>query len=203
MRPEYGKKKIDWDEIRRRISSIDLSKGASVKERDKILKARAKALAAGDFVEKPDKDTITEVVEFMLAYEKYGIASEYISEIYPLSELTALPCTPPFVLGIINARGKIMSVIDIKKFFGLPEKGLSDLNKVVVLRKDEMEFGILADSILSVRNIEESELEPGLPTLTGIREEYLKGITRDRTVILDGGKLLADNSIIVHENVEI
>lgn len=50
--------------------------------------------------------------------------SEYVREIYPLKEFTPIPCTPPFVLGIINVRGQILSVIDIKKFFDLPEKGL-------------------------------------------------------------------------------
>lgn len=65
-----------------------------------------------------------------------------------------------------------------------------------------MEFGILADAIIGARNIVVSELQTSLPTLTSIREEYLKGITKERTVILDAQKLLSDKSIVVHELVE-
>ena len=137
-----------------------------------------------------------------MAYERYGIESTYVSEVYPLKDLTPLPCTPAFVLGIINVRGQIISVLDLKKFFDLPEKGLTDLNKVIILRNEEMEFGILADVILGVVNVPLSYLQPTLPTLTGIREEYLKGITGERLVILDAGKLLSSRKIVVHEEVE-
>jgi purine-binding chemotaxis protein CheW len=126
-----------------------------------------------------------------------------VREIYPLKEFTPIPCTPPFVLGIVNVRGQILSVIDIKKFFDLPEKGLADLNAVIILHSESMEFGILADVIMGVRNIVASELQTSLPTLTGIREEYLKGITKEQTAILDAEKLLSDKSIVVHELVEI
>jgi len=64
-----------------------------------------------------------------------------------------------------------------------------------------MEFGILADAIVGVRNLNLSEIETSLPTLTGIRKEYLMGITRDREVVIDAGKLLTDKGIIVDENV--
>ena len=98
-------------------------------------------------------------------------------------------------------RGQVLSVIDIKRFFDLPEKGLTDLNKVIILHSDDMEFGILADAIVGVRNLNLSEIETSLPTLTGIRKEYLMGITRDREVVIDAGKLLTDKGIIVDENV--
>ena len=173
----------------------------SAEEKKKILKARAKALAREGEGKKAIEESI-EIVEFLLAYEKYGIESSYIREICPLKELTPVPCTPPFVLGIINMRGQIISVIDIKRFFDLPERGLTDLNKVIILRNKEMEFGILADVILGVVRVPRRNLQAPLPTLTGTREEYLKGITGDRLAILDAGRLLSDKKLIVHEEVE-
>lgn len=167
----------------------------------KILKARAKELAREAREEKTLERSM-EIVEFLLASEKYGVESSYVREIYPLKELTPVPCTPPFVLGIINMRGQILSVIDIKKFFDLPEKGLTDLNKVIVLGADKMEFGILADAILGVNGVSINDIQPGLPTLTGIRGEYLIGITGERVVILDVEKLLKDKKIIVHEEIQ-
>lgn len=171
-------------------------------EKKEILKARAKALAREPEREQKAEEYF-EVVEFLLAYEKYAIETAYIREVYPLRELTPLPCTPRFVLGIINVRGQILSVIDIKKFFDLPEKGLTDLNKVIILHTNNMEFGILADKILGVRSIAAGEMQPSLPTLTGIRAEYLKGVTEEMRIILDAKKILNDDRILVHEEVEI
>lgn len=197
---------IDWSEIHGRLmtaqAAVEHGWAPTFGEKGKILKARAKALAQ-EPEEKAIAEEYLEVVEFLLAYEKYGIESSYVREVYPLKELTPLPCTSPFVLGIINVRGQILSVIDIKKFFDLPEKGLTDLNKVIILQSDSMEFGILADVILSVRNVSLSELQPSLPTLTGIRQEYLKGVTTERMVILDAEKLLSDRKIIIYEEVEM
>jgi purine-binding chemotaxis protein CheW len=140
-----------------------------------------------------------EVVEFLLASEHYGIELTYIREIHALSEFTPLPGTPAFVLGLTNVRGQILSVIDIKKLFDLPEKGLTDLNKVIVVRTNQMELGILADAVLGVRSIALKEFQTSLPTLTGIRAEYLKGITKDPLVVLDIDKILCDEKIVVND----
>jgi purine-binding chemotaxis protein CheW len=169
-------------------------------ERHRILKARA-ALLAQERKESGAEGELIKIVEFLLADERYGIESMYIAEVYPLKELTPIPCTPPFVLGVINLRGKILSVIDLRTFFELHVNGFSDINKIIVLSNDEMEFGILADAIIDARWIPRSELLPSLPTLTGVRNDYLMGVTQDRLVVLDGGKLLSDSSIVVHEEV--
>ena len=169
-------------------------------DRIRILKARAVALAREPEKSETEEERI-EIVEFLLADERYAIESRYIGEVYPMRDLTQLPCTPPFVLGVINMRGKILSVIDLRTFFDLPDRGLSDLNKVIVLHDGAMEFGVLADAIISASWIRSSGLAPSLPTLTGIRAEYLLGVTEERLVVLDGGKILADRRIVVHEEV--
>ena len=194
---------VDWSEIYRRVENVQaaMERGwtPTAEEKKRILKIRAKALAR-EPKEETDQEYV-EVIEFLLAHERYGVESTYVREVYPLKELTPVPCTPPFVLGIMNVRGHIISVIDIKKFFDLPEKGLTDLNKVIVLQSGGMAFGILADAVLGVRNIPASALQPALATLTGIREEYLRGIADEQVVVLDAKKLISDKKIIVHEEV--
>lgn len=204
--------KIDWSEIQHRLDAartlIGKKFSPAPEEKKKVLRARAELLAKEP--KKAETGEYLEVVEFLLAREHYGIETRYIREVYPLRDYTPVPCTPSYVLGLINVRGQILSVVDIKKFFEMSEKGLSDLNRVIILRSEEpglskaevMEFGVLADLILGVRNIAVSEIQPSLPTLTGIREEFLRGVTGDRAVILDAGKLLADKNIIVHEEVK-
>jgi purine-binding chemotaxis protein CheW len=196
---------LDWSTVHRRLeaSRMALERGVTPapEERKNILRARAQALAREPQEAEAARDEI-DVVEFLLAYETYGVESLYVREVYPLKEFTPLPCTPPFVLGIINIHGQILSVIDLKKFFDLPEKGLTDLNKVIVVHDENMAFGLLADAILGVRAIPLGDMQASLPTLTGIREAYLKGVTGERLVILDASKLLSDQKLIILEEVE-
>jgi purine-binding chemotaxis protein CheW len=166
-----------------------------------ILKARAKALARPRESLK-HTEAVIEVIEFGLAQERYAIPTAAVREVYPLKDLTPLPCTPPFVLGVINVRGQILPVIDIKEFFDLPEQGITDLHKVIIVQHEELELGILADVVLGMRMLQINVVQPSLPTLTGIREEYLKGVTAERLVVLDVAKILADPKIIVNEEVE-
>lgn len=202
--PRKNNKPIDWSEVRQRLEAAHMAIehiwAPTAGETQRVLEARALALAREPARAESADDWI-EVVEFILAHERYAVASEYVREVYPLEELTPLPCTPAFVLGIVNLRGEILSVIDIKKFFDLPEKGLTDLNKVIVLESEDRVFGILADAISGVRRILRANIQPSLPTLTGIREDYLQGVTAERVVILDAKKLLTDEKLIVQEQV--
>jgi purine-binding chemotaxis protein CheW len=141
-----------------------------------------------------------DVVEFLLAHESYAIESRFVAEVFPFGDITPLPGTPAFVVGIINFRGSVLSVIDLKFFFQLPIRGLNDRNRAVILRSDSMEFGVLVDAMRGTRQIAQGSLQEALPTLSGIREKYLKGITADGVVVLDGGKLLADASLVVQQS---
>lgn len=196
--------RIDWHEIRQRLESaravFEHAVSPDPEETRRVLKARARALSR-KFGPTEAVDDRIEVVEFVLAHERYAVESQHVRDVYPLEQLTPLPCVPAFVLGIVSLHGQILSVIDIKKFFDLPEKGLTDLNKVIVLESDGMRFGILADAIVDVHTLRVTDIQPSLPTLTGVREEYLKGVTADRIVILDAEKLLADERIVVQEQV--
>jgi purine-binding chemotaxis protein CheW len=196
---------IDWTAVYRRLEATReyLASGwnLSPEKAKEILRARARKLAEEPRVEEPG-EIFLEVLEFSLAKERYGVETAFVREVYPLKDPTSLPGTPPFVLGIMNIRGRILSVLDIKKFFDLPEKGLTELNKVIVLRSASMEFGILADEIVGVRTIAAASLQQALPTMTGVRVEYLMGLTPDGSVILHADKLLSDKNLIVFQEIE-
>ena len=166
----------------------------------RILRERAQSLArvpsAG-----PAAQCTLDLLEFRLASERYGLETRYVHEVHPLRELTPLPCTPEFVLGIVNVRGRILPVLDLKKFFQLPDQGLTDLHRIIHLRGNGLELGLLADVMVGVRRVPLDRLQLSLPTLTGIRAEYLKGVTDERLVVLDLERLLSDPKIIVHDEV--
>lgn len=194
-------KGIDWAEVHRRLdlARIALEQGAvyTLEQKQSILKARAKELAVE--MEADVSREFVEIVTFRLASETYGIETAFVREVYPLKDYTALPGTPAFVLGIINVHGQILSVIDLKKFFNLPERGLADLNKVIILRSALMEFGILADAILGTQRISPEMIQASPATISGIGAEYMKGIAESGVIILDAAKILGDKRIIVHE----
>jgi len=193
---------IDWTEMHRRMAAAEAAIAhvgrASPDETKALLKARAEALARESEESGRTRDML-EVVAFVLRQEKYGIETRYIREVCPLNELTPLPGAPSFVLGIVNVRGRVLSVIDIGKLFDLPQRGVGDLDRIIVLQHEGMEFAILGNAILGVVRVPADELQPSLPTLTGLRGEYLRGVTRDRMAILDGARLLADENIVVRE----
>jgi len=167
-------------------------------EKHAILKARARILAREPGNETPAGESI-EIIQFRMASETYGVESAFVREVYPLRDFTALPGVPPFVLGIVNIRGQILSVVDLKKFFNLPDSGLGDLNNVIILRDDRIEFGILADAILGFGRIYIDALQDLPLTVSDIGAEYLKGVTSDRVIILDAEKILGDERIIVQD----
>lgn len=166
-----------------------------------ILRARAQSLAR--LPARASTESSLQLLEFRLARESYALETRHVREVYPLKNLTPLPCTPPFVLGIVNVRGRITPVIDIKKFFGLPDQGLSDLHRIILVRGDGIELGLLADVVVGVRTLPVDSLQASLPTLTGIRADYLKGVTAERLVVLDLDRILADPKIIVHDEVDV
>jgi purine-binding chemotaxis protein CheW len=196
---------IDWQEIHKRLeiaqSRLEEGLEQSAEEQERILRERALVLAREPARAEPEGEVL-EVLEFALASETYAIDRSYVREALPLADLTPVPCTPDFVLGIINLRGQILSVVDLKGFFNLPAKGLSELNKVVVVQSPETEFGILADSILGVRRIPLTEIEQSIPTVTGIGAEYLRGVMSDGLIVLAGDRILSDPRMKIHEEVE-
>jgi purine-binding chemotaxis protein CheW len=168
-------------------------------ETRRILRDRARELALDPVavLAEPTAD----VVEFRLADERYAIEVEFLREVQPLRDLTPMPCAPAFVRGIINVRGRILAVMDLKVFFDLPTEGLHDLHRVLIVQTADMEVGVLADAVVGHRSIPLSALQPAPPTLTGVRAEYLKGVTADRLVVLDAARILADRRILVQEEV--
>ena len=182
-------------------SAMTQAEETSPEELRSILKDRARVLAKEAQADQDGQGSL-DVIEFSLAAETYGIESAFVREVYPLKDFTPLPGAPPFVLGIINVRGQILSVVDMKKFFSLPEKGLGELNKVIIIRDQLMEFGILADAILGARTLPLAGIKPAPPTVTGIGAEYLRGITPEHVIIIDARRVLGDEKIIVHQDVE-
>jgi purine-binding chemotaxis protein CheW len=165
-----------------------------------VLHARAQALARR--AEPAESGQTLEVLEFRLASERYAMETRYVRAVHPLRNLAPLPCTPAFVTGVVNLRGHIVPVLDLKKFFGLAEQGLTDLHRVIVVGDGDFEFGLLADIDVGMRTIPANRIQPAPPTLDGVGADYLKGVMPDGLVLLDMATILADPRILVDESPE-
>jgi purine-binding chemotaxis protein CheW len=197
--------KIDWNEIKSKVASLqELIEQKEIllpKEKRSLLKKRAQVLALREKDETGQQECI-EIIVFRLAYETYGIETAFVREVYPLRDYTTLPGTPSFVLGIMNVRGQIVSVIDLKTFFNLPDKGLGELNKVIIMCNERMEFGILADAVEGTHSMALEEILAAPPSVIGIGKKYLKGVTKDHIVLLEAESILNDENIILNEQRE-
>ncbi|MGE5343793.1 MAG: chemotaxis protein CheW [Candidatus Omnitrophota bacterium] len=194
-----------WEDIHRKIrESADRLKKSfdlSPEERQAILVQRAQTLAQKEKL--PQLKAYMELIEFRLGDECYAIESIYIREVCPSTNLTPIPGAPAFISGIISVRGEIVSIVDLRKFFEMPETGLTDQTRVIILQSSDMQFGILAEEVTGSLSFPLRDIIPPLPTLTGIRAEYLKGVTQDHLIVLDASKLLSDKKMIVCQEVVV
>ncbi len=162
-----------------------------------ILKERAHQLAHA--IDRQERRKRSKVLVFYLNKERYAIECAYAKEVHPFKEWTTLPSLPPFIKGVMNIRRKILAVIDLKRFFGLSGEYQSPPSPVIILEKTEKEFAILTDGVEGVLEIFLEEIQPPVATLTEIKQEFLKGLTRDHLLLLDGKKLLEDNRLVIAE----
>lgn len=144
-----------------------------------------------------------EVIEFNVNNEKYAFDIKYINEVFKPKKVTPLPCTPSFIIGIINFRGKILSVIDIRNFIGFTNdiKGFNEVRQVIIVKVNEFEVGILVDNVSGYYSISVEEIQKNVLTLTEDRKEFIVGIARNSTMIIDIKNVMLSEKIIVNDSV--
>jgi len=104
-------------------------------------------------------EAMTQWVTYMLDGEKYGIDVMQVKEVLRNIEIAPVPGAPDYVLGIINLRGNVVTVIDTRTRFGLSTKEVDDNSRVIVIETEDQSVGILVDAIAEVADIPKSEIE--------------------------------------------
>jgi purine-binding chemotaxis protein CheW len=204
MKKEQSKTKerINWDMVRQAMNEASATnsgeKAMPAEKLKSILEERARALSKSTEAESGE---MMQLVVFSLANETYGITTDYVREIQPLNDVSRVPCTPAFVVGVINIRGAIYSVVDIREFFGVRKQGITESTKVILVNAGGLEVGILADDVLGARSVPLADIRTPLATRASVKEEYVQGVTKDMLVILNLDAVMSDERIIVHEEV--
>jgi purine-binding chemotaxis protein CheW len=149
--------------------------------------AQAGQLAAGKYL------------TFSLGSEEYGIAVLNVREIIGIMPVTSVPGTPDYMLGVINLRGKIIPIIDLRARFGMELQAASRQSCIIVVRAKDVDFGILVDSVAEVRNLEQSQTDDMLDLGVGITNEYFEGISKaDGKVrmLLNIGRIVSRDDLV-------
>lgn len=134
-------------------------------------------------------------VTFCMENEVYGIAVMQVQEVLRVSEITPVPGAPQFVLGIINLRGNVVTVLDTRKRFGLPPKELDDASRVIIIESGEQVIGIMVDSVAEVVYIKQSEIEKSPNVGNEESSKFIQGVySKDSKLIIlvDVNKMLSD-----------
>lgn len=132
-------------------------------------------------------DAMLQLVSFKMVGETYALPILDVKEIIRLAEVTPVPNAPHFVEGVLNLRGQILPVVDLRKRFNLPAQEATDSTRIMVIEIGENFIGLIVDAVEEVLRIPSMDVAPPPPMVSkGIGSEYLKGIThqRNRMIVL-------------------
>ncbi|RPF49938.1 CheW protein [Thermodesulfitimonas autotrophica] len=132
---------------------------------------------------------------FVLADEEYGIEIRYVTEIIGMQKITEVPDVPPYIRGVINLRGKVIPVMDVRLRFGLPERPYDERTCIVVINVAEQAVGLIVDRVSEVLDIPKSEIEPPPQVKKGSGSRFIEGLGKvgdTVKILLNAGKLLFD-----------
>ena len=142
-----------------------------------------------------DGDEVLQWVTYKLGEETYGINVMQVQEVLRHTEIAPVPGAPDYVLGIINLRGNVVTVIDTRSRFGLPSSDISDNTRIVIIESDEQVVGILVDSVAEVVYLRSSEIDSAPNVGTEESAKFIQGVSnRDGQllILVDLNKLLND-----------
>ena len=140
---------------------------------------------------------------FAMGKEMYGIEIQYVTEIIGIQSITEIPEFPEYVRGIINLRGKIIPVMDVRLRFKKPFREYTDRTCIVVIDTQDISIGLIVDSVSEVLSIRDEEIVPP-PAINKGEQKYIKGIGKigsEVKLLLDCQKLLNDDEIQCLSNV--
>ena len=189
-----------WDKTKKRLENLrgalQSYESMPPDEAKRIMDERARLLAM--IPSEVDAGDESELILFMLGSQLFGVETRIVREVFQLSHFVPVPGVPDFYVGVTNLRGEVLAVIDIRQFFGINEK--SDVDPwIIVLGRDQPEFGFIADSIDTVKKVATDEFADVPASVLDRGSEYSKGITGDCVIVLNSETLLNDDRLYVDQ----
>jgi purine-binding chemotaxis protein CheW len=142
------------------------------------------------------QNEITQWVKFSLGGESYGIRVLKVQEIQRYSEISPIPGAPSYVLGIINLRGSVISVLNTREKFGLPDYEITDDSRIVILEVGKQIIGILVDSVAEVISLQASDVDVAPNVGNDEVAKFIDGVSNkggELLILLDAEKILNED----------
>ena len=165
-----------------------------------ILDERAELLAENWLVG-DESESAEQYLRFRLgATENYGIPYAFLDEILYVNSVAKVPCTPAFIHGVVNRRGELLTVLDLKQFFRVPQDADYDEEaRIVIVRGNDLCVGLLVNEVIGNEEYLPSQLGQPLPSLGVTKLEYVRGIYDGTVTILDMEAMLSEPQLIINE----
>ncbi len=131
-------------------------------------------------------DDYIQVVSFLVGEEEYGIEILYIHEINKIAHITRVPNVPRFIKGIMNLRGNVIPVVNLREKFGLREKAYDENSRIIVVELEQKLVAFIVDAVQQTLRIRKVDVEMAAEMIDGISKDYISGVAKyqDRLVIL-------------------
>jgi purine-binding chemotaxis protein CheW len=162
----------------------------------KILEQRAKLLALRKTGSNEQLD-FPKFLRFNIGKEHFALSLLSVREVISLKDITPLPGTPAFIAGIVNYRGEILSIVNFKILMQLTERGLTEMNKIMVMENETMRFGVLVDGVSEVFHYNDQQLSAKPINFNGFANDVTLGITQHGVVIIDANRFMNHQSVIL------
>ena len=136
---------------------------------------------------------------FGVADEEYGLEILKVREIIGIMDITAVPKTPRYIKGVINLRGKVIPVIDLRLKVGMPEVDRTDQTCIIIVDVDDVEMGIIVDNVSEVLDIPAEDIEDSPSFGDQVNTDYILGMGKSDgnvTILLNISKLLSQNDAV-------
>jgi len=149
-----------------------------------------------ELAESEANDSIIQLVTFHLDGEIYGIDVMQIQEVLRVTEIAPVPGAPPYVLGIFNLRGNVVTVIDTRGRFSLPPGEITDSTRIVIIESEKQVVGILVDGVAEVVELNTDSIDPAPNVGDDESSRYIQGVATldDKLlIVVDLNKLLTEN----------
>ena len=193
---------LDWDEVKHRLAQLNdaaaPSDEFSPEEADAVMEERARLLSRVP-ASAPDSDKLLEVMTFKLGNERFAIETRFVLEVYRANSIMPVPESPAFLRGLTNLRGEVLAVIDLRHLFDIAAKNRDETAQLIVLGRDRLEFGVPVDEVEEVVSLRIDQVLDPPDSVAGVGGEYLRGVTKDTLVIIDGEALLSDERLYMNQ----
>lgn len=188
-------------EVDKPFNSLVFCPEATPKERAEF-KRRAQALMTEE--EEEDDDEVVPIAIIGLSGEYFGVEVHSIREICEFKEITPIPCCPDHILGNINLRGEILTIVDIRRTLGVKVESVQDVKRAVVVQTEDFSIGIPIDDVYDMLYLNPNDIQPVPIAVESAKKEYLKGTAfyKDNMIAIPHlEKVLTEGNLTVNEEV--